>query len=240
MEAALQGAVAEEEEASAAPEPSMDASWELLRLAIKERDFKLVTTTLCRELECSNHLDLLPFVRGVLTEVVKHEDEVFVKGKARRAKRSSGFDRFNKENLDAEAKQQEDTCEQEALEREGPRRRWRRAVRAIFDVEAALALQQELIDIYQTPEFGREYCKPLDDSWGYNTDRQAMLDAIRGVTNQVMLPVITGYGFTADRKGSNEAEATILALSKEYKEVAVKGTEMQRIILNQFPRMKRS
>eukprot|EP00747_Dinoflagellata_sp_TGD_P206375 gnl/TRDRNA2_/TRDRNA2_80094_c0_seq2.p1 gnl/TRDRNA2_/TRDRNA2_80094_c0~~gnl/TRDRNA2_/TRDRNA2_80094_c0_seq2.p1 ORF type:complete len:147 (+),score=40.87 gnl/TRDRNA2_/TRDRNA2_80094_c0_seq2:103-543(+) len=146
MEAALQGAVAEEEEASAAPEPSMDASWELLRLAIKERDFKLVTTTLCRE----------------------------------------------------------------------------------------------LIDIYQTPEFGREYCKPLDDSWGYNTDRQAMLDAIRGVTNQVMLPVITGYGFTADRKGSNEAEATILALSKEYKEVAVKGTEMQRIILNQFPRMKRS
>mmetsp|Transcript_105839 Transcript_105839/g.326524 ORF Transcript_105839/g.326524 Transcript_105839/m.326524 type:complete len:195 (+) Transcript_105839:73-657(+) len=68
----------------------MAASWEMLRLAIAEKDYSMATSTLCQELECES-ADLAPMLSGILAEVIRKDEAA----KAKRVQKGSAFSRFN-------------------------------------------------------------------------------------------------------------------------------------------------
>eukprot|EP00747_Dinoflagellata_sp_TGD_P168361 gnl/TRDRNA2_/TRDRNA2_194569_c0_seq1.p1 gnl/TRDRNA2_/TRDRNA2_194569_c0~~gnl/TRDRNA2_/TRDRNA2_194569_c0_seq1.p1 ORF type:complete len:409 (+),score=87.74 gnl/TRDRNA2_/TRDRNA2_194569_c0_seq1:43-1227(+) len=229
----------------------MAAAWETIMVAIDAEDYSLVTSTLLAELSYTNSLELLPFLRGVLLEVVKQEEAALSQSAARRAKKGSAFDRYNKPNQrDGQAGEKDlglsifnsavnDELEgsAEPVQKEdpsAPSRRWRRAMRAMFNSEAAMALQDDMVAAYKKPEFAQD-CRHLDDLWaqGKLQDVQKMT-AINDLCKPHMYPVIVQYGFPGDDKGVQEVTNIVDAFATTVAPMRAKKREIQQLVLQHF------
>ncbi|CAE7714713.1 unnamed protein product [Symbiodinium microadriaticum] len=53
-----------------------------------------------------------------------------------------------------------------------------------------------------------------------------------------MGPVLARYGFTPDKKGSTELRAVIADLANQSKEIRLMNTEIQKLVISNFPDLR--
>lgn len=205
---------------------------EHLREAHMTEDYATAASALCDGLGISNSIELLPFLRGVLAEVVKQEELANASKEATRARKGSAFSSYHGLQ-DEPANGQAGDDELEAAGK-----RWRRTLRAIFNAEAAMALLSDLATMYRSDDFARS-ARNLSARWRGSGKRYAekMGDIEDLCLREVMGPLLARYGFSPDKKGSAELRAVIGNLSSGNKAIREKNTEIQRLIVAYFPNL---
>merc|ERR1711907_287452 len=105
-------------------------------------------------------------LQGLLGEIVRKEEEAQAKADARRAKKGSAYDRFKAPVAEQERKEEDAAVSDgtSPAEADDTGRRWKRTLRAMFNTDAVVAFQNDLIDSYQSEEYANA-CKSLERNW---------------------------------------------------------------------------
>mmetsp|Transcript_53639 Transcript_53639/g.160121 ORF Transcript_53639/g.160121 Transcript_53639/m.160121 type:complete len:223 (+) Transcript_53639:81-749(+) len=208
----------------------MAASWEMLRLAIAEKDYSMATSTLCQELECES-ADLAPMLSGILAEVIRKDEAA----KAKRVQKGSAFSRFN-----GSLPQECSASQAPAEATDVARRCWRSGLRSLFSgsAQAATAMLADLADEYSSDEFVRR-AGEVNDGWsaGATSNSQKVKD-IDHLCLQVGKPVLERYGFSPDVKGDRDFRSILQELSKTSKEVRDMNNRNRRLVFSAFPGLR--
>lgn len=231
--------------------------WPSLRSSVDAGDHLEAAKALCDGLDLANLTELLPVLRGLLGAVVEWEDQghSVAVGKGRKPPASSAFARFtglgkalllpgaqpgpdmpgeNGENADGWVS----TLEQVLDEDGAPSRRWRRSIRAMFSVDAAMALLDEVRAEYKRDDFSYA-CSCVNDNWRHGEvsyeGQKSDIDSL--CLERVLAPVLLRYGFSPDERGSKEIDMIIGELARGNPEVKRRNTEVQRLVLGNFPRL---
>eukprot|EP00437_Effrenium_voratum_P008713 CAMPEP_0181438698 /NCGR_PEP_ID=MMETSP1110-20121109/22045_1 /TAXON_ID=174948 /ORGANISM="Symbiodinium sp., Strain CCMP421" /LENGTH=273 /DNA_ID=CAMNT_0023562397 /DNA_START=21 /DNA_END=842 /DNA_ORIENTATION=+ len=204
--------------------------WEPLREAARDEDYEAAMACLLEGMRYTEPMELLQLLRGVLAEVIKKEEAAAESAKESRAKRGSGF---SSKQADSEASAQEKDPKEAAT------RRWRRTLRAVFNAEAAIAMLGDLQQMYKSEEFERA-ARGLNIRWRGTGKLYAekMADIEELCLKEVMGPVLARYGFTPDKKGSTELRAVIADLANQSKEIRLMNTEIQKLVISNFPDLR--
>jgi len=233
-------------------------SWDMLRTGTRIGEWSLVVDVLWKGLCYKSPLDLLPFLRGALSEVVRWEEEHKA---AKQARVRSAFGHFSgpdkpigrgpgpppvtsampgAERTGGDIAATASSLELGEAEREdpdAPSRRWKRLLRAMFSAEAAISLLTQCLDIYTTDDF-QAACFDLNNSWARDEKYDAQVRSIdRLCLSRGFGVVLERFGFTPDDKGTKEIEAIISELSTQDQGVSEKQNEVRRILFEHFPRL---
>lgn len=216
----------------------MAAQWEMLRVASETQDYTLATTTLLEELGYGEPTEILPFLKGVLAEVIRREDSAALTAQARRAKKGSAFGGFKaavEEALpSAGPARQKDGDGGRAQEEDGATRRWRRTLRAVFSEEAATSMLTEFAEMYKSLEWARAAAN-TSGCWDAETNRDQRLADIRKCCISKYTPVLARYGFTPDERGYEDMKAILDSLAAKNKEIILLKMKDSSLVLKSFP-----
>lgn len=162
------------------------------------------------------------------------QEEVAEKAKtARRKKRVGAFSKVKTEEDEAEEGKKEDAEEGASEQNE---RRWRRLLRIMWSGSAATALNNQLIEEYNSEAF-KEKAEDLDRSWGPNvTFRDRAKDVDELCLIEVLSKVLPRFGFSGDAKGQQELKNLFDDCAKEDKKnIKLQQQQIKRAIWAAFP-----
>jgi len=229
-------------------------SWDMLRTGTRIEEWPLVVDVLCKGLCYKSPLDLLPFLRGALCEVVRWEEEHKV---AKQARARSAFGHFAGPDRpvghgpgpppvaaatpgtggDVYAAGGGPSGLEPAEDSDAPSRRWKRLLRAMFSADTAIALLTQSLDIYMTDDF-HAACFDLNNSWARDEKFDVQMRSIDTLCLRHGLGVVLErFGFSHDDKGMKEIDAIISELATQNEEVKQKHNELRRNLFEHFPRL---
>lgn len=195
------------------------------------KDYPKCVDLLQSILHCESYLDLLPLLRGALIEVIKREDDANFAREARRRTKAKGFSRVvgSSSGADSAVTKSDPLCQPEM-------RRWRRMLRVLFNDEAAVALLNQVIDVYNSDNFVRA-AKELNESW---VDGTTLDEQNRCVESTCLScgfgDVLLRFGFSSDPKGNKEVNAILSELSSTSEVVSLKNAEVVKLIFRHVPK----
>mmetsp|Transcript_63737 Transcript_63737/g.197349 ORF Transcript_63737/g.197349 Transcript_63737/m.197349 type:complete len:225 (+) Transcript_63737:113-787(+) len=210
----------------------MAASWEMLRLALAEKDYSMATSTLCTELECEP-LDLVPMMSSILAEAIRRNEAT----KPKRAHKGGAFSRINQGPGQPGQAAEQPTDPTATAQADEARRCWRSGVRSLFGAndQAATAMLADLADEYSSPAF-LTAAKDVSDEWSSRpASAFQKLKDIDQLCLQVGKPVLQRYGFSPDEKGDKDFRAILAELSKTSKEIKSMNNSNRRLVFRAFP-----
>lgn len=201
--------------------------FKMMRTANSREEYGTVVEILCQALFMEDALELLPFLKGTLAEVIRREDDAIVKSK-QKAKKSSAFGRYAGPEREAADARSDD---------QAPNRRWQRVLRSMFNAEAACALLDEVLIGYRGEEFTLA-ARNISDSWGPYDVYEDQLAAINALCLHLVLgPVLTRYGFSRSEQGSQDIASIIASLAASNAEVAARQSRVQKQVFGCFPKL---
>merc|ERR1719210_284522 len=213
----------------------MAASWERLRSAVQGNQFKIAASVLSHELQLTEPSELLQILQGIMSVVVettvadgedttpamRHVLAATVKGCGYRAVpilqealaevvKASSITQEDEEYMSPKVKEEESV------------KRWRRMMRSMFDADAAIAMLNEMLERYQSPEI-MQSCSEISS---YEKDTQAKVTAIQELNAEmVSIPIITRYGFPGTIEGVKEVADLVNGMGRTN--MVVKGKNME-------------
>jgi len=206
-------------------------TWKVLRAFIHAEDFSSVCDVLCTNLLLEDPIALLPILRGLLTEVLKVEDETIKEKREAKAKakKLSAFQQHAAERGVADK-----LVKEEPLDEQAGFRRWKRTIRHMFNAEAACCMLDEALVGYYDEAFVVA-ANTLDKSWGpYHTYEEQTKEIDQLCLSTVMAPIADRYGFTPDLRGQLEISYVINCLAQTNRKVAQKQASVQKQVLSCF------
>jgi len=219
-------------EAARTPTPQL----ETLRLAVQVEDYSLVATLLREELGFESKIEMLPLIRGVLADIVREEDEQAVALKERRRKAGTAFGNFAEFVHGGYG--DERPAGHPAQDAVAYGRRWQKTVRWMFNAEAAIALQTELLVQYSSLDFQLE-AEALNNSWTVENNFAERMASIDGLCLRCVLSaVMPRYGFAADINGQKELKASIDEMSKHSPQLLEKQQSVFKVLMPHFPNLQ--
>jgi len=187
---------------------------------------------LCELLGFDSKLELLPLLQGLTEEVIVHEESEAKAKTARRKKRGGAFSKSNADDDEIEDKKEKGDEEGTIEQNE---RRWRRLLRIMWSGAAATALNNQLIQEYNSAMF-KEKAEDLDRSWGPNvTFRDRAKDVDELCLCEVLSKVLPRFGFSGDVKGQQELKNLLEDCAKVDKNIKLQQQQIKRAIWAAFP-----
>lgn len=205
-----------------------------MRVSAGTGDISNFVAALCEGLGYSDPVELLPLLRDVVAEVVKIEDEISTLRAAKA--HNSAFKKYEKQEEKRMGENKSSKENRDQIAREGARR-WRKTMRAMFTIDAATAMLNELRAGYESESFATD-AERLNDLWLHFPDRkfqeqQANVEDL--CLRTVLCPVLERYGFHPNRQGSNDMTSVIMHLSSNNKSVMEMNLNLQKQLYSFFP-----
>merc|ERR1712007_388880 len=179
---------------------------------------------------------LLPLLQGLLSVVVRTEEEINAKIQASRAKRGSARELLSKIKGDDQNEIINDDIVSDQIHEVEVDcgRRWRRTLRSMFNSDAVIAFQNDLLSAYNTTDFEME-CKTLESKFPYRAKKSEKLEMIHQFCSKnYFLPLLPVYGFSSDEKGRVEITNIINNTASKVKEVQENQVKIMKLQMSNF------